>query len=223
MCSPVTSRGPRPGLKDWPGTPRVSSGGPWDLRRCLGPATQPAPPAGSHGARPWRSRRLRRAQVGTVEVRPNVATESGLLASPACEDSQAADEGSPGGDRVTRTVIVVTVAIAVVAGSLLRSWYLFHAPSTSDEAVVGLMANAILHGHFSAFYWGQAYGGAEPYAVAGMFALFGHSDLVLRLTPVLLFGGAALLTWRATLRLVRFPRWPPLPVPWSGSRRTLRS
>ena len=70
----------------------------------------------------------------------------------------------------------------------MRSWYFFHTPSSSDQAIVGLMANAILHGHFSAFYWGQAYGGAEPYAVAGMFALFGHSAAVLNLTPALLSG-----------------------------------
>ena len=88
----------------------------------------------------------------------------------------------------------------------MRSWYFFHTPSSSDQAIVGLMANAILHGHFTAFYWGQAYGGAEPYAVAGMFALFGHSAATLNLTPALLSGAAALVTWRAALRLVRIPQ-----------------
>ena len=36
-----------------------------------------------------------------------------------------------------------------------------------------------------------------------MFALFGHSAVVLDLTPVVLSAVAALLTWRAALRLVR--------------------
>jgi hypothetical protein len=108
--------------------------------------------------------------------------------------------------RTGDAVFVATVAVAVVAGTLLRSWYFFHTPSSSDQAIVGLMANAILHGHFSAFYWGQAYGGVEPYAVAGMFALFGHSAAILNLTPALLSGAAALVTWRAALRLVRIPQ-----------------
>ncbi len=96
--------------------------------------------------------------------------------------------------------------MAVLAGALLRAWYFFHIPTSSDSAVVGLMANAILHGHFSAFYWGQPYGGVEPYAVAPLFALFGHSAAVLSLTPALLSCAAALVSWRATLRLVRIPR-----------------
>ena len=70
------------------------------------------------------------------------------------------------------------------------------------------MADAILHGHFNAFYWGQQYGGVEPYAVAAVFALFGHSAATLSLTPALLSVGTALVTWRAALRLVRIPNWP---------------
>ena len=133
-----------------------------------------------------------------------MSAEGSLVTRPIDVESQAVTERAPGLARLGNILVVVTVAIAIIAGALLRSWYLFHVPSTSDQAIVGLMANAILHGHFSAFYWGQAYGGVEPYAAAAMFALFGHSVFVLDLTPVLLSGAAALLTWRAALRLLRF-------------------
>ena len=63
------------------------------------------------------------------------------------------------------------------------------------------MAQQILHGHFFAFYWGQSYGGAEPYVVAAMFALFGQSSFTLGLTPVVLDVVAAILVWRIGRRL----------------------
>jgi hypothetical protein len=136
-----------------------------------------------------------------------MVTETGLPTSPIDEKSpETTTERTPRFARAGHAVFVATVAVAVVAGALLRSWYFFHTPSSSDQAIVGLMANAILHGHFSAFYWGQAYGGVEPYAVAGMFALFGHSAATLNLTPAVLSGAAALVTWRAALRLVRIPQ-----------------
>jgi hypothetical protein len=105
---------------------------------------------------------------------------------------------------LAKVAIAVTVA-ALVLGLVLRLWYLFHVPTNSDEAIVGLMANDILHGHFSAFYWGQAYGGGEAYVVAGMFAIFGHSAVVLGLSAVVLSATAAILTWRAARRLVSSP------------------
>ena len=136
-----------------------------------------------------------------------VATETGLATWPFEEQSlEATTKGRPSLPRTGDGVFVATVVVAVVAGALLRSWYFFHTPSSSDQAIVGLMANAILHGHFSAFYWGQAYGGVEPYAAAVMFALFGHSAATLNLTPAVLSGAAALVTWRAALRLVRIPQ-----------------
>ena len=101
---------------------------------------------------------------------------------------------------------MATVTVGVLAGAVGRAWYFFHTPTSSDSAIVGLMADAILHGHFNAFYWGQQYGGVEPYAVAAVFALFGHSAATLSLTPALLSVGTALVTWRAALRLVRIPQ-----------------
>ncbi len=93
---------------------------------------------------------------------------------------------------------VVAMAVVVVAsfgfGLWARLWMLAHAGLNSDEAIVGLMANAIVHGHFSAFYWGQPYGGAEPYVTAALFGAFGHSAYVLNFTATALALVAAILT-----------------------------
>ena len=63
----------------------------------------------------------------------------------------------------------------------LRLYALGRGTINSDQAVVGLMAREILHGHFFAFYWGQNYGGPEAYVVAAVFALFGSSAFTLGL------------------------------------------
>ena len=96
---------------------------------------------------------------------------------------------------------VAVMAVVFVAGALLRWWILGHDAMNADEAVVGLVARGILAGHPTAFVWHQAYGGVEPFAVAGMFGLFGSSPLTLNLTPVLLSAAVAALTWRVGLRL----------------------
>ncbi len=100
-----------------------------------------------------------------------------------------------------RILAIAAVAGVVLSGLFLRLWILGRMPFDSSTAVTGLMAREILHGHFSAFYWGQNYGGAEPYVVAVMFALFGESQLTLGLTPVLLDVVAAVLVWRIGRRL----------------------
>ena len=95
----------------------------------------------------------------------------------------------------------VAVTLLLLLGLLLRIWILGRAPIHSDQAVVGLMAREILHGHLFAFYWGQSYGGGEPYVVAALFALFCESRLVLGMAPLLLDAVAALLVWRVGRRL----------------------
>jgi hypothetical protein len=95
-----------------------------------------------------------------------------------------------------------TALAAIAVGVVLRGWYLAHDPITSDEAVVGLMARGILQGHFTAFYWGQPYGGAEPYVVAAMFGLFGQTGTTIQASAALLAVVAAVLAWRVALRLV---------------------
>ena len=94
------------------------------------------------------------------------------------------------------------VVAGILAGAYVRVWYVTHRSINSDPSVVGLMAGAILHGHFSAFYWGQYYGGVEPYVAALFFALFGHSALSLGLAPIALVAVASVITWRIALRLV---------------------
>jgi 4-amino-4-deoxy-L-arabinose transferase-like glycosyltransferase len=92
-----------------------------------------------------------------------------------------------------------------VLGLLLRLYALGRGPMNSDEAVVGLMAREILHGHFFAFYWGQNYGGPEAYVVAVVFAVSGSSSFTLGLTPVLLCAGSLLLLWRIGNRMFASP------------------
>ena len=104
--------------------------------------------------------------------------------------------------RRTSRIVWAATAVALVIGIVLRLWLLFHRPVSSDEAVVGLMAQQILHGHLSAFYWGQNYGAVEPYVVAGAFAVFGKSTFVLTSVAGCLSALAGVLTWRVARRLV---------------------
>jgi hypothetical protein len=88
----------------------------------------------------------------------------------------------------------LVLLVVFVAGALLRLWMLGHANMNSDEAIVGLMAHQIVHGHTTTFYWGQDYGGVEPYFVALM-QVFGSSPLVVNLSASVLALAAAVLTW----------------------------
>jgi hypothetical protein len=97
------------------------------------------------------------------------------------------------------------VALGLLLGLALRIYALGRATINSDEAVVGLMAHEILHGHFFAFYWQQNYGGTEAYAVAAVFALFGSSPFTLGLTPVLLCAATLVVLWRVGNRLFGSP------------------
>lgn len=92
--------------------------------------------------------------------------------------------------------------LAIGVGAAERAWYVFHRPLNSDEAIVGLMAREILHGHFSAFYWGQVYGGGETYLVTVMFAVFGQNAWSLEATSLLLSVATSLLAWRIARRIV---------------------
>jgi len=111
----------------------------------------------------------------------------------------------------SRSRSISTIAIwgltgfAIVIGIAIRGWYIFHEPTSSDEDVVGLMVQQILHGHFSAFYWGQSYGGVEPYLVAPLFAVFGWSIWTLKSVSVILAVCAAAFTWRIAGRLIHDP------------------
>jgi hypothetical protein len=96
---------------------------------------------------------------------------------------------------VISCVTVLAVALALL-GLVERIWMVNRLSISSDQAVVGLMAKRILQGHFVAFYWGQHYGGAEPYLTSVLFALFGSSDTTLNITPAVLSFTAACIVYR---------------------------
>lgn len=102
------------------------------------------------------------------------------------------------------TIVVDIVAVAAVGvGLLLRLWLIFHLPTNSDMAVVGIIAQGGLQGHFTAFFSGQNYGGtAEAYLIAGAFFLFGQTGVVAEFVEAGLAALAAVLTWRIALRMV---------------------
>jgi 4-amino-4-deoxy-L-arabinose transferase-like glycosyltransferase len=135
----------------------------------------------------------RRAAPGT-DHEPGRKAGAATSARPAADPSPA-----PRPARVSWPLLTVLVVAAL--GIALRVWILGRSAVSSDEAVVGHMADQILRGHFFAFYWGQYYGGGEPYVVAALFALFGRSRFVLGLALVLLDAAAALLVWRLGRRL----------------------
>ncbi len=95
--------------------------------------------------------------------------------------------------RPAAVVLAVVSAVALVYGLLLHVWLLVHLPIWGDEAIVGLMAQAIGAGHFSAFYWGQHYGGLEPYVVAMALKVGGGGEPALNGAPAVLAAAAAAL------------------------------
>lgn len=97
------------------------------------------------------------------------------------------------GPRLSAIALGVVVAAGALYGVLLHVWLLVHLPIWGDEAIVGLMAQSIDNGHFSAFYWGQHYGGLEPYLVAAALKIGGGGEPALNATPAVLAALAAVL------------------------------
>ncbi len=102
-----------------------------------------------------------------------------------------------------RLGIIVGSALVVALAIALRVMVIGREPVNSDEATVALMAHEILHGHTFTFYWGQNYGGVEPYIVAAAFFIFGQTSMVLGLVPVFLDFVAAFLLYRIGKRLFK--------------------
>jgi hypothetical protein len=135
-----------------------------------------------------------------------VATAESPVDGPTDRGHHPADPPErPDPGRTARLVTLALVVAALLVGGAIRAWLLFHQPVTSDEAVAGLISHQILHGHTYAFFWGQPFGGVEPYVVAAVFAVLGQGSLTLGLTPVLLAAVAAVLVWRVARRLVGSP------------------
>lgn len=107
------------------------------------------------------------------------------------------------------TVVDVVVCTGILAGLAFRVWVLASTrlgALDSDEAVWGLMARDLLHGHWSTFFWGQNYGGSqEAILTAGLFGVVGTGTLQLKLVPTVLYAVAALLVWRVGRRTVGEP------------------
>ena len=147
-------------------------------------------------------------QVGTAvgeQIGSAVPTESGAAAGTDTTRQPVARHHRAEANRSGGVVTIVTwllVAACVVVGAALRAWYLFHHPITSDEAIGGLMAQQALHGHFTAFYWGQSYGGVEPYLIALQYKVFGFTASLLGGVATVLAIGSGLVTWRIARRLV---------------------
>jgi len=107
--------------------------------------------------------------------------------------------------RFTPSIGLALVVLAVGAGIAIRvAVYLSVLGDTnSDEAVLGLMARHALHGQFTTFLWGTAYGGSqEALLAAPIFAVFGSSVAALRVVPMALDVIAVLLIWRVGLRTI---------------------
>jgi hypothetical protein len=101
-------------------------------------------------------------------------------------------------DPAVVAVLVVGV-LAVVYGVLLRAWLLVELPIWGDEAIVGIMARAIDGGHLTAFYWGQHYGGLEPYLVAVGLKVGGGGEPAMNGTPAILCALGAVLVAAVTV------------------------
>ena len=100
-----------------------------------------------------------------------------------------------------RIVVVVGIAAGTVERVLV--WRSHLGALDSDEAVWGLMARHAADGHFTAFMWGQAYGGTlESLLSAPFLVLFPGSVVALRTVPIALTALAAVLVWRVGLRTI---------------------
>jgi hypothetical protein len=119
------------------------------------------------------------------------AAEGEASARPASTSPRPAPANPPS-RRWAAAPLVLSLFVAAY-GLLLRAWVLAHVPLNSDEAVVGLVARGILAGHFVTFYWGQQYGGAEPYLVAAVIWLVHGSPMGIGGTAALLSAVAAAL------------------------------
>ncbi|MBI2169520.1 MAG: glycosyltransferase family 39 protein [Actinobacteria bacterium] len=108
------------------------------------------------------------------------------------------------GTEARRGWVTPAVVAFVLVGIGLRLWLLTSPVRyvDADEAVVGLMARGLLHGRVEAFFWGQDYGGIqEAVLVAGLMKVGLSTFLAMKLVPVGLAAGAAILVWRIGRRL----------------------
>ena len=94
------------------------------------------------------------------------------------------------------------MGLILAVGLYEHLWVLGHVTFNSDEAIMLLQTQGILHGHFVSFYWGQFYGAGQPYAAWPLASVFGSKAWVVRISGVILAGIASLLIWRVARRCV---------------------
>ncbi len=107
--------------------------------------------------------------------------------------------------RFTPSIGLVLVLLAAGVGIALRIAVQLSVlgDTNSDESVLGLMARHALHGQFTTFLWGTAYGGSqEALLAAPIFAIFGSSVAALRVVPLVLDLIAVVLVWRVGRRTI---------------------
>ena len=124
------------------------------------------------------------------------------MAEPRTAPEPSVSSGRPSVNLVV-AVVFVAAALALVYGVVLRAWLLVQLPIWGDEAIVGIMARAIDGGHFTAFYWGQHYGGLEPYVVALGLKVAGGGEPAMNGTPALLSTLGAVLVGSVTYAATR--------------------
>lgn len=96
------------------------------------------------------------------------------------------------------------VLFIAAAGLGLRLWILHSRLGRldSDEAVAGLMARRLLHGHTNAFFLGQAYGGTQEVTlVALVFSVVRSWTVAIKVVPVALWASSSVLVWRLGRRM----------------------
>jgi hypothetical protein len=60
------------------------------------------------------------------------------------------------------TWVWVVTALAILVGAAMRGWYLFHRPTTSDDAIAGLMPIKFCTGTFPLSFGARATVGWSP-------------------------------------------------------------
>jgi 4-amino-4-deoxy-L-arabinose transferase-like glycosyltransferase len=96
------------------------------------------------------------------------------------------------------------VVLLVLAGLGMRIW-LLRSPLgvyDADESISALVVRHLLHGEWTTFQWGVAYGGILEQLIAVPFFAVWRDPVVLKLVMVGLNAGACVLTWRIGRRLV---------------------
>jgi hypothetical protein len=90
----------------------------------------------------------------------------------------------------------------LLQGLVDRIWALHTVVFNSDEAIDGLQALDITHGHFSALFWGAHYGGTQPYVDAVLFELLPRNSYTLRASTIAISLVGTYFIWKIARRVL---------------------